>query len=100
MGGPSADPPIPPASRRDPGVEKFLIDECVSVDLVDVAGRAGHGAYHVAHIGEAGCKDWNVTARPRLRLRHQQCERLSASLCGGGLHAVLVILLPMVGRDL
>jgi predicted nuclease of predicted toxin-antitoxin system len=30
------------------------------VQLVDVAGNAGHEAYHVAHVGKAGWKDWNV----------------------------------------
>jgi predicted nuclease of predicted toxin-antitoxin system len=32
---------------------RFLIDECLSVDLVSVANRAGHEAQHIAHIGEA-----------------------------------------------
>ena len=39
---------------------RFLIDECLSVDLVTVAGRAGHEAQHVARVGKAGWKDWNV----------------------------------------
>jgi predicted nuclease of predicted toxin-antitoxin system len=40
---------------------RFLIDECLSVDLVTVAGESGHEARHVAHVGRAGWKDWNVT---------------------------------------
>ena len=51
----------PPVNRADhvprSGIVRFLIDECLSVDLVAVAGRAGREAYHVAHIGEAGWKD-------------------------------------------
>jgi len=39
---------------------RFLIDECLSVDLVSVAGQAGYQAEHVAHVGKAGWKDWNV----------------------------------------
>jgi predicted nuclease of predicted toxin-antitoxin system len=39
---------------------RFLIDECLSVDLLSVAGQAGHDAQHVAHIGRAGLKDWDV----------------------------------------
>jgi hypothetical protein len=39
---------------------RFLIDECLSVDLVTVAGECSHEAQHVAHVGRAGWKDWNV----------------------------------------
>jgi predicted nuclease of predicted toxin-antitoxin system len=39
---------------------RFLIDECLSVDLVTVAGQCGHEAQHVAHVGRAGWKDGNV----------------------------------------
>jgi predicted nuclease of predicted toxin-antitoxin system len=39
---------------------RFLIDECLTVDLAAVARRAGHDAHHVAHVGRAGWKDWNV----------------------------------------
>jgi predicted nuclease of predicted toxin-antitoxin system len=44
---------------------RFLIDECLSVDLVAVAAQAGHEAHHVAHIGRAGWKDWNVVRYAR-----------------------------------
>lgn len=36
---------------------RFLIDECLSIDLIPIAG---HDAQHVARIGKAGWKDWNV----------------------------------------
>jgi len=39
---------------------RFLIDECLSPQLVVVAREAGHEARHVAHVGRAGWKDWNV----------------------------------------
>jgi predicted nuclease of predicted toxin-antitoxin system len=44
---------------------RFLIDECLSVYLVTVARQAGHEAHHVAHIGRAGWKDWNVVRYAR-----------------------------------
>ena len=37
---------------------RFLIDECLSVDLVLTANQAGHEAQHVAHIGKAGWKGY------------------------------------------
>lgn len=39
---------------------RFLIDECLTIDLVSVAHETGHEAQHVAHVGKAGWKDWNV----------------------------------------
>jgi predicted nuclease of predicted toxin-antitoxin system len=39
---------------------RFLIDECLSVQLVDVATDGGYEAHHIAHVGKAGWKDWNV----------------------------------------
>jgi hypothetical protein len=43
-------PPISPPLAASPVIVRFLIDECLSVDPVAVASRAGHDA----HIGEAG----------------------------------------------
>jgi predicted nuclease of predicted toxin-antitoxin system len=36
---------------------RFLIDECLSIDLVKVANEAGHEAQHVARLGKAGWQD-------------------------------------------
>jgi predicted nuclease of predicted toxin-antitoxin system len=44
---------------------RFLIDECLSVELVSVAGESGHEAQHVARVGRAGWKDWNVVRYAR-----------------------------------
>jgi len=41
---------------------RFLIDECLSLDLVGEAHRAGFEAYHLAHVGKSGWEDWNVSA--------------------------------------
>jgi hypothetical protein len=55
-----AGAPRSPTARYHCGVVTFLIDECLTVDLVAVAGESGHEARHVAHVGRAGWKDWNV----------------------------------------
>ena len=39
---------------------KFLVDECLSVELVTIAADAGYEAHYVVHVGKAGWKDWNV----------------------------------------
>lgn len=58
----SADATRPPAVGHHRGVVRLLIHECLSVDLVTVAGQCGHEARYVAHIGRAGWKNWNVAA--------------------------------------
>jgi predicted nuclease of predicted toxin-antitoxin system len=82
---------------------RFLIDECLSVHLVAVASGAGHDAHHVAHVGRAGWKDWNVARYARdgdfilvtnnaSDFRHLYAAQL--------LHTGLLILIPTVDRDL
>ncbi len=40
---------------------KFLIDECLSLDLVELAGGRGFTqSSHVAWLGKAGWKDWQL----------------------------------------
>ena len=51
---PQAGAPGAAQARHRRGVVRFLIDECLTIDLVAVAGQAGHEARHVAHIGRAG----------------------------------------------
>jgi predicted nuclease of predicted toxin-antitoxin system len=80
---------------------RFLIDECLSVDLVSVANRAGHEAQHVAHIGKAGWTDWNVARHARdgdfvlVTNNASDFRRLYAAEL---LHAGLVIIIPNIGR--
>lgn len=82
---------------------RFLIDECLSIDLVTVAGQAGHEAQHVAHVGLAGWKDWNVVRYASdgdfvlVTNNASDFRRLYAAEL---LHAGLVILIPVVGREL
>jgi predicted nuclease of predicted toxin-antitoxin system len=80
---------------------RFLIDECLSIDLVSVAGQAGHEAQHVARVGKAGWKDWNV-ARYAAEVdfvvvtnNASDFRRLYAAQL---LHAGLVIIIPSVNR--
>ena len=79
---------------------RFLIDECLTVDLVTVAGISGHEARHVAHVGRAGWKDWNVVRYAGdgdfvLVTNNASDFRQHAAQ---PLHAGLVILIPAVNR--
>jgi predicted nuclease of predicted toxin-antitoxin system len=82
---------------------RFLIDECLSLDLVAVAGQAGHAAQHIAHIGKAGWKDWNVARYARdgdFILVTNNASDFRQLYADKALHAGLVILIPAVGRVL
>ena len=82
---------------------RFLIDECLSVDLVSVAGQAGHDARHVAHIGRAGWKDWNVVRYARdgdFVLVTNNASDFRRLYAVQPLHAGLVIMIPVVDRAL
>jgi predicted nuclease of predicted toxin-antitoxin system len=80
---------------------KFLIDECLSIDLVSIASQAGYQADHVARIGKAGWKDWNVARHAAegdfvlVTNNASDFRRLYAML---RLHAGLVIIIPNVNR--
>jgi predicted nuclease of predicted toxin-antitoxin system len=39
---------------------RFLIDECLTTQLVGLANDHGYQAHHVAHLQMAGTKDWEV----------------------------------------
>ena len=80
---------------------RFLIDECLSVDLVTVAGESGHEARHVAHVGRAGWKDWNVVRYARdgdFVLVTNNASDFRELYATQPLHAGLVILIPVVNR--
>jgi predicted nuclease of predicted toxin-antitoxin system len=81
---------------------RFLIDECLSVDLVKVAGQSGYEAQHVAHVGRAGWKDWNVVLYARdgdFVLVTNNASDFRQLYSAQPLHAGLIILIPVVSRD-
>ena len=80
---------------------RFLIDECLSIDLVSVAGQAGHEAQHVARVGKAGWKDWNIlryASEGDFVLVTNNAGDFRRLYAGQPLHAGLVIIIPSVGR--
>ena len=82
---------------------RFLIDECLSVDLVTVAWESGHEARHVAHVGRAGWKDWNVVRYAcdgDFILVTNNASDFRQLYAAQPLHAGLVILIPVVNRVL
>jgi len=82
---------------------RFLIDECLTIDLVAVAGQASHEAHHVAHVGKAGWKDWNVARYARdgdFVLVTNNASDFRRLYAAQPLHAGLVILIPAVDRIL
>ncbi len=43
---------------------KFLVDECLSPELVELARVHGHSeSTHVTWLGLSGCKDWTIARR-------------------------------------
>ena len=82
---------------------RFLIDECLSVDLVAVAGESGHEAQHVARVGRAGWKDWNVVryaGEGDFILVTNNASDFRQLYAEQPLHAGLIILIPAVSRVL
>lgn len=81
---------------------RFLIDECLSVELVAVAGEPGHEAHHVAHVGRVGWKDWNVLRYARAGdfvLVTNNASDFRQLYAAQPLHPGLIILIPVVNRN-
>jgi predicted nuclease of predicted toxin-antitoxin system len=82
---------------------RFLIDECLTVDLVEVAAQGGHEAQHVARVGKAGWKDWNVlryAGDGDFILVTNNASDFRRLYAARPLHAGLVILIPVMERVL
>jgi len=80
---------------------RFLIDECLTIDLVSVAHQAGHEAHHAAHVGKAGWKDWNVArhaAAGDFVVVTNNASDFRQLYAAQPLHAGLVIIIPSVDR--
>ncbi|WP_428530734.1 DUF5615 family PIN-like protein [Rhodopila sp.] len=73
----------------------------MSIDLVSVASQARHEAQHVAHVGKAGWKDWNVArhaADGDFVLVTNNAGDFRRLYGTQSLHAGLVIIIPNVNR--
>lgn len=81
---------------------RLLIDECLSPNLVTIAQKLGHEAYHVARIGKAGWRDWNVAQHAQehdfVLVTNNGSDFLKI-YGAAALHAGLVILIPSSNRE-
>lgn len=80
---------------------KFLIDECLTTELVLAANRQGYEAQHVAHVGKAGWKDWNVAKYAddgEFVLVTNNATDFRRLYAAKMLHPGLIIILPNVDR--
>ena len=71
-------------------------------DLVSIASQAGHEAHHVARVGKAGWKDWNVVrhaAEGDFVLVTNNASDFRRLYATQPLHAGLVVIVPSVNRD-
>jgi predicted nuclease of predicted toxin-antitoxin system len=82
--------------------DRFLIDECLSGDLVATAKARGHEADYVPHIGKGGWQDWNLVPFAVendyivVTLNRRDFLKQHAGL---EVHPGLVILMPQAPRD-
>jgi len=82
---------------------RFLIDECLTVQLVAVATDHGYEAHHTAHLDMAGQKDWHIARHARENdfvLVTNNAADFRALYATQELHPGLVILIPNVRADL
>lgn len=81
---------------------RFLIDECLSGDLVASAKARGYEADYVPHIGKGGWQDWNLVSFAVendyivVTLNRRDFLKQHASLA---VHPGLVILIAQFPRD-
>lgn len=81
---------------------RLLVDECLSPALVHEAQLSGIEAYHLAHIGRAASKDWEVMAyalSAEMVLVTNNVSDFRRLYAAQQLHPGLVILVPNVGRE-
>jgi predicted nuclease of predicted toxin-antitoxin system len=82
---------------------RFLIDECLTTQLVGVANDFGYQAHHVAHLQMAGAEDWAVARHAwehdfvLVTNNSDDCLHLYADR---ELHSGLVIVIPNVRLEL
>jgi predicted nuclease of predicted toxin-antitoxin system len=73
--------------------------DCLSIDLIPIASEAGHDAQHVARVGKAGWKNWNVVrtaADGGFVLVTNNASDFRKLYATTPLHAGLIIIVPNV----
>ena len=81
---------------------KFLIDECLTVELAREAERAGYEAHHVAHLGKASWKDWTIrdyAVKRDFILVTNNASDFRRLYAASDVHPGLVILVPNVVQE-
>jgi len=82
--------------------DRILIDECLSIQLAQVAHELGFEAYHVAHHGMSGLKDSAIfaeIARGGFIFVTNNREDFVALAAAVDLHAGLIVIVPNVRRE-
>jgi predicted nuclease of predicted toxin-antitoxin system len=81
---------------------RFLIDECLTVELAREAERAGYEAHHVAHLGKASWKDWTIrdyAVKHDFILVTNNASDFRKLYATNDVHPGLVILVPNVVQE-
>jgi predicted nuclease of predicted toxin-antitoxin system len=81
---------------------RFLIDECLTVELAREAEKAGFEAHHVAHLGKTSWKDWAIrdhAVKGDFVLVTNNASDFRALYAAQDLHPGLVILVPNVVQE-
>jgi predicted nuclease of predicted toxin-antitoxin system len=81
---------------------RFLIDECLTVELAREAERAGFEAHHVAHLGKTSWKDWAIrdhAIKGDFVLVTNNASDFRTLYATKNLHPGLVILVPNVVQE-
>jgi predicted nuclease of predicted toxin-antitoxin system len=78
---------------------RFLIDECLTIELAREAEKAGFEAHHVAHLGKTSWKDWTIrdhAIKEDFVLVTNNASDFRSLYAASDLHPGLVILVPNV----
>jgi predicted nuclease of predicted toxin-antitoxin system len=81
---------------------RFLIDECLTVELAREAEKAGFEAHHVAHLGKTSWKDWDLrehAIKKDFVLVTNNAGDFRRLYASKDLHPGLVILVPNVAQE-
>lgn len=82
--------------------DRILIDECLSIELAQIAHELGFEAYHVAHRGMSGLKDHALfaeIARGGFVFVTNNREDFVELVAKADLHAGMIVIVPNVRRE-